>query len=1060
MIFLAYSIPAAMALFLPAFMPLWLGSLDRAGIILIIICLFIITSVIAVIVSKLLHPSIQQKILKQRRNFELLVSTIEDYAIFLLDTKGLVVSWNNGAERMKGFTAADITGKPTDLFYTAADITAGLPQGNLQKAHRRGHMQAEGWRVRKDGSLFFADVAITALFDGKFQHYGYAVVTKDISGRKNAEVNLLSLNTDLSQSVLAKTKGIIESETKYRYLFENNPVPMYVVALSDFSILDVNERALAQYGYTKIEFLNMTSVDMQVNNDHGLFTQPDLSTPVFKGKYSPYTVQHYRKDGTIITVEIISNVITFEGKPASLVYANDVTEQLASEEKLVTGEAQFRNTLDNMLEGIQIHDYDWRYVYVNQALVAHSQYSRAELLGHTLMEKYPGIATTDLFTTMQRCMNERIALQFETEFTFPDGVIKHFQLSIEPVPEGIFILSIDISDRKKAIDKLLESQHNYRNIMERVSDGFAAIDKNWCYSYVNKKGAAILRQTPEALMSRNVWATFPETVSKPFHLACYTAMEQQHDIHLDEYYAPFDLWLETHIYPSPEGLSVFFRDITARKKADQQREFDQSNLFALINNTGDLLWSVALDYTLITCNQAFEKMFKRLSGSNVRHGDTLLNTGFSPDRLKIFKALYQRAFAGESFTTEHSGFDGDSWSEFSFHPVLDGEMVMGTACFGHDITERKIAEGLLENRLKEKRAVATRMTAILNTIPASIALLDHRGVVIDVNNTWRSGTKHNGFTGNAYQVQDNYLDRSKHFLDENHEAKQEVVRGLEDVLSHKVTEFVHEYDCDEPGVKTYFRMVVRPLLGKEGAGAVVMHIDITELRRLEREKLASKIEQQKSIARAMLQAQEKERNHIGLELHDNVSQLLAAIRMKLHTAISGNGINLAMIKECIVHVEETAVETRNLSHRMVMPRFADSSFVDAIEQLAIVFRTPSRKLQLNTAGLDESIVSPGIKETLYRILQEQLNNINKYAQATCVSIEATSNKETVTMMVEDNGIGFNTTKKKDGIGLVNIRNRSESYNGTSVIVSSPGKGCKLTIDIPLATEHRLAYAYG
>lgn len=248
-------------------------------------------------------------------------------------------------------------------------------------------------------------------------------------------------------------------------------------------------------------------------------------------------------------------------------------------------------------------------------------------------------------------------------------------------------------------------------------------------------------------------------------------------------------------------------------------------------------------------------------------------------------------------------------------------------------------------------------------------------------------------------------------------------------------------------------MVASPLLGKESAGAVIMHIDITELRRLEREKLASRIEQQKSITRAMLQAQEKERNHIGLELHDNVSQLLAATRMKLEIALSGTGVNKTIVKECIQHIEETVVETRNLSHRMVMPRFTDSSFLEAMEGLSVIYRVPSRTIQLETAGLDENTVSAGIKETLYRIAQEQLNNINKYAQATNVLISATTTNSTVTMQVKDNGVGFNTMKKKDGIGLVNIKNRSESYNGTAVIVSSPGNGCILTIHIPLQTQN-------
>ena len=927
---LRYALPATVAVTILSFIPLLLVRVIWTDILLLSTGLAGVAVITFIILHKTQILNIQEKFLKDRQNFESLVGSIREYAIFLLDINGLVASWNSGAESIKGFTSVDIIGKPTDLFYKDEDIENGLPQRNLQIALQLGHFETEGWRLRKDRSPFYADIVFTPLYDQQHKHYGYAVVTRDITRRKETEAALVALNNELEDRVIQKT-----------------------------------------------------------------------------------------------------------------------AERIASEEKLSTGEEQFRRTLDNMLEGIQIHDRDWRYVYVNRALAKYAQYSRSELLGFTLMEKYPGIEQTDLFATLQRCMNERLALHFETEFVFPGGIKKDFQLSIQPVPEGLFILSIDITNRKKAEEKLIISEENYRSIMERVSDGFAAIDKNWCLTYVNKMGATILRHTPEELIAKNIWTVFPRAVGKPFHKAYSRAMEEQHYMHLEEYYAHFDVWFENHIYPSPDGISVFFRDITQRKKAEQQREFDQSNLHALINNTTDLMWSVARDFTLITSNQAFEAMVTQLSGAPIIHGDSVLVAAFPAGQLEIFRTFYERAFAGESFTTEHSGFYGDTWSEISFHPVYEGNIVMGTACFSRDITERKIAEGLLKSRLAEKKVVAARMQSILDTIPADIALLNDKGIIIDVNDAWRNGTDSNGFTGNAYKTGDNYLDHSKHVSDEQWKEQKDVAKGLADVLSNKVNEFVHEYDCDDPEIKKCFRMVARPLLGKEFAGAVVIHIDITELRRLERETLAGKIEQQKSITRAMLQAQEKERNHIGLELHDNVSQLLAATRMKLQLAVKGREVNKAVIIECITHVEETMVETRNLSHRMVMPRFADSSFLEAIEGLAVIYRMPSRTIQLEIGGLDENIVSPGIKETLYRIAQEQLNNINKYAQATAIVIRTTTNNDTVTMLVKDNGVGFNTMKKKAGIGLVNIKNRSESYNGSAVVVSAPGNGCCLTIHIPL-----------
>lgn len=111
----------------------------------------------------------------------------------------------------------------------------------------------------------------------------------------------------------------------------------------------------------------------------------------------------------------------------------------------------FGSTLDNLIEGFQLISHDWRYVYVNKAVIKQSRLKRKEeLLGHTMMEKFPGIEESELFGVLQSCMTERITARIENEFTFPDGSKGWFELRVEPVPEGIFILSLDITERKRA----------------------------------------------------------------------------------------------------------------------------------------------------------------------------------------------------------------------------------------------------------------------------------------------------------------------------------------------------------------------------------------------------------------------------------------------------------------------------------------------------------------------------------------------------------------------------------------------------------------------------------
>jgi PAS domain S-box-containing protein len=131
----------------------------------------------------------QESLRESERQFRLLVRGVSDYGLFMLDPQGIVSNWNQGAERIKGYKADDIVGQHFSRFYTEADRRAGIPARALQIARTEGRFEAEGWRVRKDGSMFWANVIIDAIYDdGKL--IGFAKITRDITERRNAEIAL------------------------------------------------------------------------------------------------------------------------------------------------------------------------------------------------------------------------------------------------------------------------------------------------------------------------------------------------------------------------------------------------------------------------------------------------------------------------------------------------------------------------------------------------------------------------------------------------------------------------------------------------------------------------------------------------------------------------------------------------------------------------------------------------------------------------------------------------------------------------------------------------------
>ena len=136
---------------------------------------------------------------RSEQTFQLLVESIQDYAVFMLDPDGRVATWNAGAERIKGYAAHEIIGQHFSAFYPREDVAQGKPRWELEMAEREGRHEDEGWRVRKDGTRFWANVAISAMRDGHGALIGFAKVTRDLTERRRVEQALGQSNQELER---------------------------------------------------------------------------------------------------------------------------------------------------------------------------------------------------------------------------------------------------------------------------------------------------------------------------------------------------------------------------------------------------------------------------------------------------------------------------------------------------------------------------------------------------------------------------------------------------------------------------------------------------------------------------------------------------------------------------------------------------------------------------------------------------------------------------------------------------------------------------------------------
>ena len=128
--------------------------------------------------------------ISEQQRFQLLVNSITDYAIFMLDPTGRIATWNPGAERFKGYTADEIVGQNFSVFFTPEDRDAGLPAKALRTALAEGRFEAEGWRLRKDGSRFWVNAVLDPVYDPDGRHVGFAKITRDITAKREPEKSL------------------------------------------------------------------------------------------------------------------------------------------------------------------------------------------------------------------------------------------------------------------------------------------------------------------------------------------------------------------------------------------------------------------------------------------------------------------------------------------------------------------------------------------------------------------------------------------------------------------------------------------------------------------------------------------------------------------------------------------------------------------------------------------------------------------------------------------------------------------------------------------------------
>ncbi|MEP6465660.1 MAG: PAS domain S-box protein [Parafilimonas sp.] len=726
----------------------------------------------------------------------------------------------------------------------------------------------------------------------------------------------------------------------------------------------------------------------------------------------------------------------------------------------LTGEKSYRNILDYMLEGVQILNFDWQYIYVNDVVLKQSKLSREDLLGFTMPQRYPGVEKTELWKILKRCMNTRKSEQFENEFIYADNTISYFQLRIQPCPEGLLILSVDITEYNN-------NEKRFRVLIEKSQDMKTLSSKDGDILYCSPSITKVLGYTTDEYLQKNVLdMVHPDDVAS-FLLKRKNIFEVPgssfHYEHRVKHKSGHWIWREgtiTNLLNEPGIFAIVsnFRDISERKLAEQQREFEQNNLNALINNTQDLMWSIGKDFSLITYNRAFETLMNFLTSGTIKKGDDIRKLNIPQERLQLMKFFYQRALKGEIFTEiQHITEPVEIYNEISFYPIYKNNVVIGTACHARDVTSRIRFEQQIKNSEIFNRGV-------IDSLNAHIAVVDSKGVVITVNAAWKKFADANGKDRlQNSSVGANYFEVCKKLADAGDETVMQVLTGIMNVLHKKEEIFNLEYTCSTTEKQLWFSMQVMRFESDDTMLVISVH-DISERKKAELERA--------DIFNSLLQ-RNKDLEQFSYIVSHNLRAPVANI---LGTAniIDNPGLSVSDKELLVKGVGESAKKLDEVIYDLnyilklrqvkeeTKEKVCFSKLVKEITYNIHHLIDPNNVIiQYDFSAIDEWRTS---KEYLYSIFYNLITNSIKFRKPniqTIIRIGSTCKDELLELSFADNGTGINLKKRGGqvfgiykrfhlesegrGIGLFLVKTQVEALGGKITIASEENIGTKFTI---------------
>lgn len=685
--------------------------------------------------------------------------------------------------------------------------------------------------------------------------------------------------------------------------------------------ITVNSACKKLWGYAPEELIGKYYIDLVVDEDKEATYR--IAHAIMNGQETTnFENRFVRKDGSIVPVIWSARWDAEEQTMYSI--AKDATEIHRQRQK----ETEYEQRLYFAYKLARIGWWEWDAItdqtYVSDELYTIYGLGKEETINIGRESYLQYIHPDDLNHVQQ---NREMCFQldkheYQHRWIKPDGEIIyviHYVSSIRNKAEEIVKIygtTKDITERKEQELAIIESREKMVNILESIQEGFFAVDKNWMVTYWNKKAEEILGQKKESIVGRNLWEVYDEAARLKFYTEYRRALEENIVVHFEEYLPSMATWFEVTAYPAVDGLSVYFKDITLRKKIQEEIKASEEKYKLLFYKSPTPKW--------------------------VFDSQTLKFTDVNEAAIELY---------------------GYSKEEFMQMTLLE-------------IRPKEEVEQLKQVRKQQAQK------------------------------------KEPGFRGMA-----------------RHRKKNGEIMNI-------------EVNCYP--------------IHLSGGAHIAELIDLTEKMKLHQLVTDERIAAQKEISKAIIQTQEAERSEIGKELHDNVNQILTTAKLYIENIEYYPEKSKEFVGKSRELLVKSINEIRFLARQLVTPVIHDLGFKATIEELVAHYKA------LNIFGitlkleLDEKRLEKDMQLTMYRVIQEQLNNVVKHARASNVMVSIIQTKDSLEVLVQDDGIGFNPAKVSSGIGLKNINHRADLFKGKVQIRSAENEGCTLLFKVKCKNAYKAA----